>query len=295
MADNAEPASRFKESWNELWPILDQELSKLPEKYRLPIVLCDLEGVSIKEATKRLGLLQGTFASRLARGRKLLAEKLSRRGVALSAEALAILLEENAASAVPPALLSATYKATAAFAAGKGVASGAISLSVAALVKAVTQSTLATTMKIVLTLALCGGIVATGLGRAGKTPSEPRALASGPHAAAPQSSAKETVANASGSEEKPRVDVNGDPLPEGVLQRIGTTRFRHGGWIYALAYSPKGDKIASVTEDSLNLWDSVTGKLLWVANSQKSVRMMVAFSADGKRIGEIEPMGLYCL
>ena len=69
--------------WTDLQPLIDQELNGLPESYRLPILLCDLGGKTIKEATHQLGWPQGTLAGRLARGRKLLAKRLARRGWAL--------------------------------------------------------------------------------------------------------------------------------------------------------------------------------------------------------------------
>src|SRR5262245_9639058 len=64
----------------ELRDLLDWELSRLPDKYRAPVVLCELEGRSIKEAAQTLDCPAGTVASRLARGRDLLAKRLRRQG-----------------------------------------------------------------------------------------------------------------------------------------------------------------------------------------------------------------------
>jgi RNA polymerase sigma factor (sigma-70 family) len=89
----------------ELRDLLDRELSHLPDKYRAPVVLCELEGRSIKEAAQTLDCPAGTVASRLARGRDLLARRLTRQGFGVSGVALAALLTNEAASAAVPTRL----------------------------------------------------------------------------------------------------------------------------------------------------------------------------------------------
>src|SRR5947209_6715102 len=84
VANMPEPALMERALWNDLQPVLDQELSRLPEKYRTVIVLCDLEGQTRKGAARQLGLPEGTLAGRLTRGRALLAKRLARCGLAVS-------------------------------------------------------------------------------------------------------------------------------------------------------------------------------------------------------------------
>jgi RNA polymerase sigma-70 factor (ECF subfamily) len=79
-----EPADGDSE---ELLARLDAEISRLPEKYRVPVVLCELQGKSRKDVACLLGLPEGTVSSRLANARKLLARRL-KTGVALSGSLL---------------------------------------------------------------------------------------------------------------------------------------------------------------------------------------------------------------
>jgi RNA polymerase sigma factor (sigma-70 family) len=134
--------------WQELQPLLDQELSRLGDKYRVAVVLCDLEGKTRKAAAQLLGLPEGTLSSRLGRGRTLLARRLARHGRLLSGGSLAALLSERAAAgAVPLSLAVSTVKAASSFAAGKAAAASMVSATAAALTEGVLQAMFLTKLK----------------------------------------------------------------------------------------------------------------------------------------------------
>jgi RNA polymerase sigma factor (sigma-70 family) len=108
----------------ELKPILHDEVERLPEKYRAPIVLCYFEGQSHEEAARQLEWPVGTVKGRLSRARGILQSRLMRRGVALSL-GLVVLLEDEAGAAVPESLVEATVQsAVRAEAAGPGDSRG---------------------------------------------------------------------------------------------------------------------------------------------------------------------------
>jgi RNA polymerase sigma factor (sigma-70 family) len=95
----------------ELRTLLDGELQRLPDLYRVPVVLCDLQGRSRKEVARQLRLPEGTLSSRLAAARKRLAERLSRRGLTVSGGALATALAPPAWAHMPVSLVRSTVQA----------------------------------------------------------------------------------------------------------------------------------------------------------------------------------------
>src|SRR6266849_2860727 len=76
---------------NDFLPLLDEELCRLPEKYRLPIVMCDLEDRTRKEAARQLRVPEETVAGRLARARMMLAKRLTRHGQVVMGGSLAVM------------------------------------------------------------------------------------------------------------------------------------------------------------------------------------------------------------
>ena len=164
--------------------VLDEELSRLPKHYRGVIVLCDLEGMTRKEAARQLGIPEGSVASRLARARALLAKRLTQRGVVLSGGSVVAVLPVAAASAsAPPALVASTIKAASLLTASEAAAMGGISAQVAALTEGVVRAMFLAKLKTVTwTLALT---VLVGLGGVALVPGSGHPLAAGA-ATAPQ-------------------------------------------------------------------------------------------------------------
>jgi RNA polymerase sigma factor (sigma-70 family) len=159
-----EPQAPEQDSRNDLQPLLDQELSRLPDRYRVAIILCDLEGKTRREAARQLGLPEGTLAGRLTRGRAMLARRLARRGLAVSGGALAALSQEAASAGVPISVVASTIKAASMFAAGPAAATGAISVQVAALTEGVLKGMVLARLRIALTVvALALALAGTGV------------------------------------------------------------------------------------------------------------------------------------
>jgi RNA polymerase sigma factor (sigma-70 family) len=160
VADMPHPPFETDDVWHELRPVLDQELSRLPDKYRLPVILCDLEGRTRKQVASQLRLPEGTLSNRLAAARRMLARRLGRRGLTLSGGGLAALLSQNAiAGAVPPSLVGVTVKSAMLVAAGHAVVAGAISTPVAALTQGVLKAMLLTKLKTAMLILLAAGVV----------------------------------------------------------------------------------------------------------------------------------------
>src|SRR5262249_42241389 len=111
----------------ELLRIVEEEVQRLPEVYRLPVVLCCLEGLSQEEAASRLDYTPGSLKGRLERGRARLHQRLARRGLSLSVALAAVEVSRGAAAASLATLVSPTVKAAILFAAGKAGGSVVVS------------------------------------------------------------------------------------------------------------------------------------------------------------------------
>jgi RNA polymerase sigma-70 factor (ECF subfamily) len=152
-----------QEAWGELQTLLDQELTALPDKYRAPIVLCDLEGKTINEAARQLGWPQGTVATRLTRGRRLLAQRLARHGLSLSGGVLTVALAQGPALAcLPASLVVSTVQAAIPVAMSQAAAVGLVSTRVAALTERVVTAMLLTKLKALAVVLLAITLLGSG-------------------------------------------------------------------------------------------------------------------------------------
>jgi WD40 repeat protein len=243
-------------SWREVQDILHEELARLPEKYRAPLVLCYLEGMTQCEAARQLQCGDDVLRGRLDRGRERLRQRLRLRGVALATVLLTAAVGQTRVSA---ALLDATAR----------LASGAAQVPVAALASAVSRSLLAGRLKIAaLVVATATIISASGyrLVAVGETVSE---------------DAKPVA-----EDRQPRTVVFDDPLPPDALVRLGTTRLRHGEEIESLHFTPDGKVLIARSKGGVCTWDTTTGKRIhsFPKESEGGFLPGDALSPDGKQL-----------
>src|SRR5262245_2514418 len=249
--------------WGEVCRALDEELAGLPEVIRAPLVLCYLQGRTRDEAAQALGCALAMLKRRLERGRKLLRDRLARRGVALPAAGIGVLAADLPVDASEA---DATARAAVAFAEGGPPPSGAVAL---------VGASRTLQAKAVVTL-LAVGMLACGVAFAAFSRSVAE-RADTPPAAPP------AVAD------KVNADAQDEPLPPGAVVRLGSTRLRPGGSVYRMAFSPDGTKLAawsgdSHTTDALTIWDTKTGRLLRRIDLPGAGVDLLAWLADGRGI-----------
>jgi RNA polymerase sigma factor (sigma-70 family) len=150
-------------SVKELLAVLDEELQRVSEHYRMPLVLCFLEGKTRDEAALALGCSLSTLKRRLDKGREVLRARLTRRGLTLSGALLSTVLAKDVAAAVPPTLLVPTIKAAVLVAAGRS-ATAIVPAQVITLTKGVLEAMLLTKLKIATAVVLSVVVLGAGAG-----------------------------------------------------------------------------------------------------------------------------------
>jgi RNA polymerase sigma factor (sigma-70 family) len=234
-----EPADALAD--RELRAALDEEMQRLPEKYRAPLVLCGLEGKTHEQAAQELRWPKSSVTARLARARDLLQRGLVGRGFAVTAGVVAALLSERAATAAVPAMLTL---ATVGLARQTLTGNATATVPAVALADSILQGTIVTrriaTLALLLTLGLAGAALAF------RTPTQ--ALPDAP-------------GGAEDWKRDPAAKRPADALPEGAVARLGSARLRHGAPVSDLAFSPDGKHLVSAGTGRLRVWDAATGRL----------------------------------
>jgi RNA polymerase sigma factor (sigma-70 family) len=251
-------------SWLELQAALDEEVERLPPKYRAAFVLCCLGCKTRAEAARELGCREGTVSSRIARARDLLQVRLARRGVTLSAALCAgALWQQSARAAVPPALVETVLAAA---------RSGAeVSAGVRVLADGMLRMAVPGRWALVAALFIGFGLLAATAVAPPPAPRQPAVAPSVPAVYAHR-------------------DQFGDPLPPGALARMGTVRFAHGANTYhSPVLAPDHATFATVSNSAypgrgvVCLWDAVTGKEIRRL-SDSNVEYYEAFFLQGEKL-----------
>jgi RNA polymerase sigma factor (sigma-70 family) len=151
--------------WRDLRPVLDEEVNRLPEKFRAPVVLCYLEGMSYAETARVLACCKGAIALRLGQARERLRRRLRRRGLDLSVGMVPVLWKRQRVTTPVPAALAAATARAARFLAVGGKMGSAIPAPVSALAQAALSGLAWTRLKITAAV-LLAAIVAVAAGEA---------------------------------------------------------------------------------------------------------------------------------
>jgi RNA polymerase sigma factor (sigma-70 family) len=290
----------------ELHAAVSDELQRLPEKYRAPLVLCYLEGQSHEEAACQLGLSRGSPRGRLNRAREALRHRLARRGLTISAGFLAGALPADV-SARSATLVDGTVRAAIRYAAGETIAGGLVSANAVLLAETAIKTTLASKVVLALILLLGAGLAATASALA--PPPAPRSVQPvqpvkqaarrgvlepvrfDPFAVHVQPVAREVWSVAFSPDSKTVASVSDRSARPGelVLWDVHTRKPRHRVRQHgarAVAFSPNGQAVAVANyyDRTVRIYDVSNGRLLRTLHGHASGVNSLAYSPDGSTL-----------
>jgi RNA polymerase sigma factor (sigma-70 family) len=270
----------------ELHAALHEELGRLPEKYRDPLVLCYLEGLPHESIARQLGWPLGTVRVRIARGRDLLGARLVRRGMTPAVALLALSLLPKAASAVPQRLVEATIRAAARVAAGEKVPRGDVPARVIDLERKVRKDMQLAGLKWITMVALV--IIGAGAGVAAVVPSaltlsEDKAKTADELkklqgtwsfiSFEQEGVKKEGDVRNEGEENKERIQIENETFSiwhGGHLEEKGTIKLDPTKSPMRIDFQFKEGKREGKTDLAIYAWDGANLKLCWVRDGDKS-------------------------
>ena len=253
--------------------LLHEELSRLPRKYRDVLILCYLQSKTNEEAARELGCAPGSMSRHLSRARELLRERLLGRGVGVPVALVGAGLTKQASAAVPPLLLQGTLDTVWRHALATALLAGSTPSAAVVLAQGVLRAAWiprVTLAAVLLTVAVAAGGVTVFHAQATKQPATEAKAPLAPPQAEP-------------TKARPRLDLYGDPLPEGVLVRMGTERLRHPHAL-RFVFAADGKTLISAGQDqTVRFWDLATGKLKRLQRVPRQ-QLVMALSRDGKTL-----------
>ncbi len=277
----------------ELLLVLDEELQRLPEVYRLPVLLCCLEGRSREEAARQLGWTPDSLRSRLERGRERLHARLIKRGLELSIALAALEAARAVAGAAEStALVDVTVREAMAFGVpGLATAGGAVSEKAMVLAERMMKGMALAKLRVGLALVLAVGVVTAGAGMVLQQAQEMKLSEISQEVGHEPTTPKEAK-RAESNKLFVRTDHYGDPLPEGTIARMGSLRLRHAG-LSDFVFLRGGETLISAGGSVLRFWDVPTGRLAReVPLQDASGPWQVALSPNGQTVAALTQKSL---
>jgi hypothetical protein len=289
-------------AWNDIRTVLDEEICRLPEKYRAPVILCFLEGKTNAEAARQLGCPCGTIVTRLAWARRRLHSRLVRRGVDLTAGSLAVAVSQRGGiAAVPASLLDATMRSSLLLAAGKTGVVGAATVQALQLSRTAMNNLVFTRAKLAVVVFSSLAFAAGGAGLLGRqlvpsTPVEPTTSPLGPVVQgipdASKASATESRERGAQAARNQSPAAEETPPQDGKRPRNELLGFLQSVDAVKRTLSFLGDDGVAFEDRTLSIKPDVSitwnGKSASLADLKPGCKMILTLSANGTSILAIQ-------